>query len=78
MLRLHPPLLTNLDDWIGLQTVETTRPEAIRRLVEQALAASDARLTGRAGESKRGPGGRASSRLKAHRRPSVGRRKRDA
>jgi hypothetical protein len=38
MLRLHPPLLTKIDDWIGGQEDAPSRPEAIRRLVEQALA----------------------------------------
>jgi metal-responsive CopG/Arc/MetJ family transcriptional regulator len=43
MLRLHPPLLTNLDEWIESQTYPPSRPEAIRRLVEQALAAAKKR-----------------------------------
>jgi Arc/MetJ-type ribon-helix-helix transcriptional regulator len=38
MLRLHRPLLTNLDDWIGSQQSRPSRPEAIRRLLERALA----------------------------------------
>jgi hypothetical protein len=38
MLRLHPPLLTNLDRWIADQGDHPSRPEAIRRLVERALA----------------------------------------
>ncbi len=38
MLRLHPPLLTDLDDWIARQADDPSRPQAIRRLVEQALA----------------------------------------
>jgi hypothetical protein len=37
MLRLHPPLLTDLDDWIRAQSDNPSRPEAIRRLVERAL-----------------------------------------
>jgi hypothetical protein len=51
MLRLHPPILTNLDDWIGSQQSRPSRPEAIRRLLEQALA---------------GPSERSSSERKAH------------
>jgi hypothetical protein len=42
MLRLHPPLLTNLDGWIALQADNPSRPQAIRRLVEQALAGKGA------------------------------------
>lgn len=38
MLRLHAPLLTNLDEWIACHDDAPSRPEAIRRLVEQALA----------------------------------------
>jgi len=37
MLRLHPPLLTNLDGWIESQRDKPSRPEAIRRLLEQNL-----------------------------------------
>jgi hypothetical protein len=40
MLRLHPPLLTDLDGWIRLQETRPSRPEAIRRLLEQALKSS--------------------------------------
>jgi hypothetical protein len=47
MLRLHPPLLTNLDDWIGSQQSRPSRPEAIRRLLEQALAGSSKRSSGK-------------------------------
>ena len=39
MLRVHPPLLTNLDDWIARQDNSPSRPEAIRRLVEKGLTA---------------------------------------
>jgi hypothetical protein len=39
MLRLHPPLLTNLDNWIAGQDDSPSRPEAIRRLVEKGLTA---------------------------------------
>jgi hypothetical protein len=45
MLRLHPPLLKNLNNWIADQPDNPSRPEAIRRLVEQALAGKDARLS---------------------------------
>jgi len=38
MLRLHPPLTTNLDRWIESQRGPLSRPEAIRRLLEQALS----------------------------------------
>ena len=41
MLRLHPPLLTNIDQWIDRQKDRPSRPEAIRRLVERALAGKD-------------------------------------
>src|SRR5215469_6106034 len=37
MLRLHPPLLTNLDAWINSQDDKPSRPEAIRRVLEQSL-----------------------------------------
>src|SRR4029077_19430889 len=38
MLRLHAALLDRLDAWIGAQGDSPSRPEAIRRLVETALA----------------------------------------
>ena len=38
MLRLHPPLLHALGSWIADQEPPPSRPEAIRRLLEQALA----------------------------------------
>ena len=38
MVRLHRKQLTALDSWIGSQSDKPSRPEAIRRLVEQALA----------------------------------------
>jgi hypothetical protein len=50
MLRLHPPLLTDLDAWAKRQDDAPSRPEAIRRLVEQALGASSLRR--RSKESK--------------------------
>jgi hypothetical protein len=37
MLRLHPPLLSALGAWISNQEPPPSRPEAIRRLLEQAL-----------------------------------------
>jgi hypothetical protein len=43
---MPPAELANLDQWISKQRNKPTRPEAIRRLVEQALAlASDNRPT---------------------------------
>jgi hypothetical protein len=38
-VRLQPPALAQLDAWIGDQDDKTSRPEAIRRLLEQALSA---------------------------------------
>src|SRR6478752_5172015 len=38
MLRLHPPLLHALGSWIANQEPRPSRPEAIRRLLERALA----------------------------------------
>ncbi len=43
MVRLHRKQLTALDSWIGSQSDKPSRPEAIRRLVEQALVAVPAR-----------------------------------
>jgi hypothetical protein len=43
MLRLHPPLLKNLNIWIANQADNPSRPEAIRRLVEQALVGKAAK-----------------------------------
>jgi hypothetical protein len=37
-VRLQPGSLERLDAWIARQEDEPTRPEAIRRLVEQALS----------------------------------------
>ena len=42
MLRLHPPLLTHLDEWISERGL-SSRPEAIRQLLEIALAAGKAK-----------------------------------
>lgn len=41
MLRLHPPLLTRLNEWIQAQEHHPSRPEAVRRLLEQALSNRD-------------------------------------
>jgi hypothetical protein len=38
LLRLHPPLITALDRWAKRQEGSVSRPEAIRRLIEQGLA----------------------------------------
>ena len=38
MVRLQPSLLSGLDTWITHQAGSLSRPEAIRRLIEQALA----------------------------------------
>jgi len=40
LIRFHPPQLAALDGWISRQNDEPTRPEAIRRLVDQALASA--------------------------------------
>lgn len=37
-VRLQPASVTALDGWIAAQDDAPTRPEAIRRLVERALA----------------------------------------
>jgi metal-responsive CopG/Arc/MetJ family transcriptional regulator len=39
LVRLQPELLASLDGWIANQEIPSTRPEAIRRLLEFALAA---------------------------------------
>ena len=38
MVRLHQPFLSKLDAWIKQQDEPLSRPEAIRRLAELALA----------------------------------------
>jgi hypothetical protein len=38
LVRLQPPQLAALDAWIARQNAQLSRPEAIRRLLEQALA----------------------------------------
>jgi metal-responsive CopG/Arc/MetJ family transcriptional regulator len=50
LVRLQPPLLTDVDQWIAKQEIPFTRPEAIRRLIESALAAKSKRQSNR-GES---------------------------
>jgi len=37
-IRLHKPLLAALDAWIADQESAPSRPEAVRRLIEHALA----------------------------------------
>ena len=39
-MRLQPAQLAALDAWIARQDAQLSRPEAIRRLLEQALAVS--------------------------------------
>jgi hypothetical protein len=51
LVRIHPPLLRSLDEWIGDQDVSFTRPEAIRRLIEIGLDAKSKRQITR-GEKK--------------------------
>jgi len=46
LVRLQPPLLATLDAWIAIQETSFTRPEAIRRLIELALAAKSKRSSG--------------------------------
>jgi hypothetical protein len=43
LVRLQPAQLAALDAWIARQDARLSRPEAIRRLVEQALAGSQPR-----------------------------------
>ncbi len=38
LVRIQPNLLASLDVWIARQDISFTRPEAIRRLIEFALA----------------------------------------
>jgi hypothetical protein len=47
LVRIQPPLLANLDVWISQQDVSFTRPQAIRRLIEIALAAKPKRQSAR-------------------------------
>jgi metal-responsive CopG/Arc/MetJ family transcriptional regulator len=50
MVRAQPDLLSRIDAWIAREENHPSRPEAIRRLVEQALGASSPRR--RSKESK--------------------------
>jgi hypothetical protein len=43
MVRIQPKKLSELDGWIKRQNDKPSRPEAIRRLVEQALASAPAK-----------------------------------
>jgi hypothetical protein len=45
LVRLQPPLLADVDRWIATQDNPFTRPEAIRRLIEIALATKSKRPT---------------------------------
>jgi hypothetical protein len=45
LVRLQPTLLAKLDAWISTHKISVTRPEAIRRLIEVALAKAKKRLT---------------------------------
>jgi hypothetical protein len=47
MVRLQPDALDRLDTWIECQADEPSRPEAVRRLMEQALAAAAVRAGGK-------------------------------
>jgi hypothetical protein len=38
LVRVQPALLASLDAWISTQNISVTRPEAIRQLLEVALA----------------------------------------
>jgi hypothetical protein len=38
LVRVQPALLANLDAWITTQKISLSRPEAIRQLIEVALA----------------------------------------
>jgi hypothetical protein len=40
-VRLQPPRLAALDEWIGRQEIARTRPEAIRHLMDLALSISE-------------------------------------
>jgi hypothetical protein len=55
VVRMHPPMLTDLDAWIAKQNRPfPTRPEAVRRLVEIGLKAkTPARLVSKPGRRLR-------------------------
>jgi hypothetical protein len=40
VVRLQPPALAAVDEWLAQQHDCPSRPEAIRRMIEQALSAS--------------------------------------
>jgi hypothetical protein len=52
-IRLHKPLLSALDGWIVGQESAPSRPEAIRRLLEQALATAAASGPSKAGSRRK-------------------------
>jgi hypothetical protein len=39
-IRLHAPALAAIDEWASRQDEKPSRPEAIRRMIEQVLGAS--------------------------------------
>jgi metal-responsive CopG/Arc/MetJ family transcriptional regulator len=47
LVRIQPPLLRTLDEWIGNQEVSITRPQAIRRMIEIALTTKSKRHSSR-------------------------------
>jgi metal-responsive CopG/Arc/MetJ family transcriptional regulator len=47
LVRLQPPLLADVDQWIAKQDIPFTRPEAIRRLIDSALAGKSKRQSSR-------------------------------
>jgi metal-responsive CopG/Arc/MetJ family transcriptional regulator len=47
LVRIQPPLLRTLDEWIVKQEVSLTRPQAIRRLIEIALVEKSKRQSSR-------------------------------
>jgi hypothetical protein len=55
VVRMHPPMLTDLDAWIAKQNRPfPTRPEAVRRLVKMGLKAkTPARLVSKPGRRLR-------------------------
>jgi hypothetical protein len=40
LVRLHPQALAALDEWAAQQDDEPSRPEAIRRMIDQVLSGS--------------------------------------
>jgi hypothetical protein len=46
-LRLYPDMQAELEAWIAAQDDQPSRPEAIRRLLGQALAAAPKRARGK-------------------------------